>query len=134
MSDNPDPMVCYQRLLEAYGRGTREALAEVVAEEVIYTIHGSATLSGKYVGLDGMLSWIRLAGELSDGTARFVPEEITTSATSLVAVGTAEVIRAGKPERTGHIYRLRWSNGLLREGHTYPTDSESFASVWSWPR
>jgi ketosteroid isomerase-like protein len=126
-----DPRELYAALLAAYGAGTREALAEIVVPEVTYTIHGSATLSGEYRGIDGMLSWMATAMELSGGSVRFTPDEVLTNETTLVAIGRVELVRGGHSIRTGHIYRLRFADGRLVEGHTYPTDASEFDDAWS---
>jgi ketosteroid isomerase-like protein len=121
----------YAALLAAYGAGTREALEGIVSPEVTYTIHGSATLSGEYRGIDGMLTWMKTAVDLSSGSVRFVPEEVLTNETTLVAIGRVELVRDGRTIRTGHIYRLRFRGDRLIEGHTYPTDPAEFDDAWS---
>ena len=55
-----------------------DAIAAVVAPTVRYVIHGGARLSGTYEGVEGMLAWMRLAGEISECTVRFVPESVAT--------------------------------------------------------
>ncbi|GAA1512618.1 nuclear transport factor 2 family protein [Nocardioides humi] len=131
----PSARDAYAGLLAAYGKGTAPALEAVVAPDVHYVIHGEATLSGSYRGVAGMLEWIDLAGRISGGTARFAPEVITTDESGersdVVAIGVASVEREGGVLRTGHIYHLRWQDGLLVEGHTYPADPATFRQVWS---
>jgi len=90
-----EPPEHYRRLLAAYARGTTEALAEVVAPDVVYTIHGDADLSGVYRGPAGMAGWIAHAAGLTGGTARFSPDTLLADETTLLSIGTATATRGG---------------------------------------
>lgn len=136
MSADDDPArAAYARLLGAYAVGTEDALAAVVAPGVRYTIHGAARLSGSYRGVPGMLAWMRLAGEISEGTVRFTPRTVATDgdadAATVLVIGQVTAQRAGTRHETGHLYHLRWEGGLLVEGHTYPTDQRAFDALWT---
>lgn len=119
----------YQRLLAGYADPAR--LGEVVAADVVYTIHGDATLSGTYRGVAGMAEWIALANRLSGGTARFTPDVLLADEETVLTYGTVTARRGGEAHRIGHIYYLRWAGGLLVEGHTFAADPEPFNRLWS---
>lgn len=126
-----EPPEDYRRLLAAYADGTPEAIADVVAPDVVYTIHGDADLSGTYHGPAGMVAWIGHAARLTDSTARFAPDVLLAGDSTVLAIGTATGTRAGVEHRTRHLYVLRWADGRLIEGHTVGADPAGFRSLWS---
>ena len=77
---------------EAVARGDLDALAEVLADDIVWHVPGRGLISGDYRGKDGVLGFFAKAQQLSNGTMRVELHDIasTDDHTFVMQVNRAE--------------------------------------------
>ena len=114
-------------VLDAFNRNDIEAAAESVAEDVIYTVRGRASVSGTYRGREAVAGVLCRIMDLTDGTMMGVPEVVLASGDDVMIY--MRIIGSRPDGRTydnHQAYLYRFSNGLLVEGQTIPVDQQAF--------
>jgi uncharacterized protein (TIGR02246 family) len=75
MADHPNEAVM-RRLYTAFSAGDGEALAEILAPDIVWTTPGQSQIAGTYEGQDAVFKLFALCGELTEGTLVVTPESI----------------------------------------------------------
>ena len=61
-------VVLHRKGHEAFSRGDKDTLAEVIAEDTVWHNAGRSPLSGEYSGRDTVFGFLEQLGELTGGT------------------------------------------------------------------
>ena len=127
MSDEHDLSAILQQALGAFNQNDLDAISAYVAADVTYTIHGRASVSGTYRGVEGFRRALKSIKDLTGGTMQFQPELVLTGHNAVMAY--MRVTGARKDGRRhhsheAHVYRFR--DGKVFEGQAIPVDQRAF--------
>lgn len=127
MNDEHDLSVILQEALGAFNRNDLEAISAYVAADVTYTIHGRASVSGTYRGVEGFRRALKSIKDLTGGTMQVQPELVLAGHNAVMAymrvTGARKDGRRYHSHET-HVYRFR--DGKLFEGQAIPVDQLAF--------
>ncbi|RYZ06254.1 MAG: nuclear transport factor 2 family protein [Myxococcales bacterium] len=124
-------VVAYRRMIEGFNSNDLSAVAELVDENVAYTIPGRSLIACQTTGLAAHLSALRRARELSDGTLKLEPRAIAADGDYLVVWGRISAQRQGRALDCEHCVMYRFRSGKIVEGRTVPIDLYAFDAFWS---
>jgi uncharacterized protein len=96
MSALDNPLVKLLQLGHArFGTAHLERLREGIADDVVWYTPGDHPLSGKIVGIDGVLEWLRQSAEVTNGTFRADIHRILAEDTWAAVISTYRGERKG---------------------------------------
>lgn len=81
---------------DAVARGDLDALADVLADDVVWHVPGNGLISGDYHGHDGVVEFFTKAQQLANGTMRVELHDITATDEHTFAIQTNRAERDGK--------------------------------------
>jgi uncharacterized protein len=127
-----DEFLARQR--DMYAGGDLEAVAELLADDVVWHVPGTSPIAGDYRGREAVLGYFRVRRELAGGAIEIskIAEAHHDEALVQLADGRA---RLGGDEvvwRTAGVYRV--AGGRVAEAWLVPLDLEHFDRVWSATR
>jgi ketosteroid isomerase-like protein len=127
MSDQHDLLAILQAALDAFNVNDLKELSSYVAEDVTYTIHGRASVSGTYRGVEGFRSALTSVKELTGGTMEVQPEVLLAGHDVVMAYMRVTGRRTdGRRYHSHQAYLYRFRDGKLVEGQTIPVDQREF--------
>ena len=127
MSNQHDLLAILQAALEAFDASDLEELSSYVAADMTYTIHGRASVSGTYRGVEGFRKALRSVKELTGGTLQVQPEVTLAGHDAVMAYMRVTGTRTGGRRYHSHLaYLYRFRDGKLIEGQMIPADQHAF--------
>lgn len=98
---------------DAVARGDLEALADVLADDIVWHVPGDGRISGDYQGIDGVREFFTTAQQLSHGTMRVELHDIAATDDHTFAIQTNRAERDGKvlDARAVAVFRVRDGKG-----------------------
>lgn len=127
MSEEHDLQSILQAALEAFNQNDIDGLAAHVAADVTYTIHGRASVSGTYRGVEGFRRALASVKDLTGGTMEVQPEVLVAGHDAVMTYMRVTGTRKdGRSYHSHHAYLYRFRDGKLIEGQTIPVDQRAF--------
>jgi len=127
MSDQHDLLAILQGALDAFNANEPEELSSYVAADVTYTIHGRASVSGTYRGVEGFRKALTSVAELTGGTMEVQPEVLVAGHDAVMAYMRVTGTRTdGRRYHSHQAYLYRFRDGKLIEGQAIPVDQRAF--------
>lgn len=127
MSDEHDLLSILKHALAAFDRDDLEKVSSYVAADVTYTIHGRASVSGTYRGVEGFRRALASLEELTGGTLQVQPEVLVAGHDAVMAYMRVKGTRPdGRAYHSHQVYLYRFRDGKLIEGQTIPVDQRAF--------
>jgi ketosteroid isomerase-like protein len=123
-------VAAYRRMIAAFNQNDLSAVAELMAEDVVYTIPGRSIVACSTRGLAEHLAALKRAREASGGTLRLEPETILCEGDVLLIWGRVSAERQGRKLATEHCVMYRFADGKIVEGRTVPIDQYAFDEFW----
>lgn len=114
--------VAYRRTADAFRAKDSEALAELIAEEVVWHIPGSSSLAGDIHGRDALFQWFGRVFEVTDNTFTLEEHDVLASNEHVVALNIIGATRDGVPLRQNVVSVFHFRNGRQVERWFYPSD------------
>jgi uncharacterized protein len=123
----------HRRQKEMYAGGTVEAVAELLAEEIVWHVPGESPIAGDHRGVDEVLAYFEKRRRLAGSTMRISPGEVISrsGAVAQFVEGTAELGGREVSWQTVGAYRLDEAAGLIQEVWLVPLDLRLFDEIWS---
>lgn len=81
---------------DAVARGDLDALARVLADDIVWHVPGKGLISGDYHGHDGVVAFFTKAQQLANGTMRVQLHDIAATNDHTFAIQTNRAERDGK--------------------------------------
>jgi ketosteroid isomerase-like protein len=136
--DRARAIACVDRLHAAqatfYAGGPGEALHDLLAEDVVWTVPGENAIAGVHTGRTAVMRYFARRRDLARATFRMHPGEVLVGDGAHVAVltdGTAVLHGAQRRWSTIGLYRL--AGELIAACWLLPLDPRSFDELWSDP-
>ena len=115
-----------------YAGGSSEALLEILAKDVQWTVPGKNAIAGRYTGIDEVVAYFARRRDMASGTLTMRTREILVGGGDHVAALTdGSAVLGAVEERwsTVGLYRLRGE--LIAACWLLPLDAEQFDRIWS---
>jgi ketosteroid isomerase-like protein len=135
VSRSPAELVAelHRRQGEMYAGGSVEAVAELLAEDIVWRVPGSSPIAGDYRGVAAVTEYFERRRRLADATMRMHPGELISEgeAVAQLVAGTAELDGRPVSWQTFGVYRVDAARGRIREVWLVPLDGDLFDRIWS---
>ena len=114
-----------------YAGGSVEAVAELLAEGIVWRVPGRSPIAGEHRGVEAVSAYFAKRRDLASATMEMHPGEVLANGEAVVQFvdGTA---RFGDEElrwRTVGVYRVE--DGRIHEVWLVPLDLDRFDEVWA---
>jgi ketosteroid isomerase-like protein len=128
--DHPHVQV-FMRTYAAFTAGDMEALAELVAEDVVWHTPGHNPLSGNYEGRDATFASFAREFELSGGTYAVELHDVLADDDHTVALLRCTAARDGKTLDMNYVLVFHIVDGRITEAWELWTDQGLLDEFWS---
>lgn len=124
----------HRRQREMYAGGGFGAVAELLADDVVWHVPGSSPIGGDYRGRGAVIGYFRLRRKLAGGTIQITTLSRAHHEEALVqlADGHAKFGQSDMAWRTAGVYRV--ADGRIAEAWLIPLDQQFFDHVWGSTR
>jgi ketosteroid isomerase-like protein len=118
---------------QAFATLDMATLREVNADDIVWYVPGNHPLSGRYVGLDAVLEWMRKSAEVTDGTFRVEMHRIVGDDEWAAAIATYRGQRKGMTlEMPGvQVFRRDPARNQIVEARIWVYDDVFVNRFWS---
>ena len=119
------------RVFAAFGGGDKRALFQVIAEDAVWEVPGTAPVSRVYEGRDAIFELFKETRRLTDGSYLSRLRWALADDEHGVAVYRASGERQGRRLDIDQVLTIDLRDGRWRRVTALPTDPEAFASFWA---
>jgi uncharacterized protein len=119
-----------EKFYRALVTGDLAAAQGICAEDVVLHVPGRSQIAGSYRGPEGVVSYFRSLGELSDGTATTTIDNLAVAPNKAVVTQKVTAIRSTKELKDQQNVLLRIEAGRVVEGFVYPFDLRVHDAFW----
>ncbi len=120
-----------RRVFDAFGGGDARALFEVIAEDAVWVVNGTASVAQEYRGRPRIFELFRETRRLTDGTYRSELKWSLADDQRAVAVYRARGKRLGRELDIDQVLLIAHTGGVWREITAIPTDPPAFELFWA---
>jgi ketosteroid isomerase-like protein len=131
MSPTPDPLDGIRRVFDAFVGGDARALFEVIDEDAVWNVPGTARVSQTYRGRSRIFDLFRETRRLTDGTYLSQLQWAVADDEHAVAVYRASGQRLGRSLDIEQVLLIRHREGRWVEITAVPTDPPAFERFWA---
>jgi uncharacterized protein len=123
----------HRRQGEMYAGGSVEAVAELLAEDIVWHVPGASPIAGDHRGTDEVIAYLEKRRQLASATMRMHPREAMARPGSVVQFveGTAELGGRQVSWQTVGAYRVDEEASRVLEVWLVPLDLSLFDELWS---
>jgi ketosteroid isomerase-like protein len=125
------PLDDIRRVFAAFAGGDVRALYEVIAEDAVWRVPGTAPVSRSYLGRKEIFGLFRDTRRLTDGTYRSELLWALADDERAVAVYRARGIRLGRQLDIDQVLLITLREGRWQEIVALPTDPPAFEAFWA---
>lgn len=122
-----------RRIFDAFARKQGFALRDVFAEDAVWTVPGTGTMSGTFRGRDEIFRFLGRLPKETGGTYASSLIDVLASDERAAAVYRATGERNGRRLELDQVLLFTFRDGLVREVLALPTDPGAFAEFWASP-
>jgi len=127
--EHPNATV-YRQTADAFRSGDLAAIAELVAEDVVWHVPGNHRRAGDLVGREAVIAWLRGL----DGTGFWLREhDVFGNDTHVCALSLYGARRPGVDIETQVVSVFHFRNGRQAERWFYPDDRETWDEIFDTP-
>lgn len=114
-----------------YAGGDVEAVAELLADDVVWHVPGSSPIAGDHRGREAVVAYFERRRALADHTFVMRPKGVLEDGDAVVQLVDGEAVIGGERRTwsTAGVYRL--ADGLIAEVWLVPLDLPAFDAIWS---
>jgi ketosteroid isomerase-like protein len=124
-------VLAYERLIAAFNNNDLSVVAQVMAQDLVYTIPGSSPIAGRTEGILEHLAVLGKARALSGGTLKLTPAAVAVDGDYLLVWGRIQAHRSGYSLDAEHCVMYHFEGEKIVEGRTVPTDLYVFDDFWA---
>lgn len=122
-----------RRLYEALGAGDFATVLGLFPDEIRGHVPGHSPVAGEYDGKEAVAGYVGKLAELSGGTLRFEPHDVTVSDSHGVGLVRDLAERGDKTLAMNNVHVWHVDDGVLRDIWIYPGDQYAWDDFWSGP-
>ena len=130
MAENPN-VALHRKGHEAFSRGDKDTLAEIIAEETVWHTAGRSLISGEYSGRDGVFAFLEQMAELTSGTLEIEDQYFLGNGDRTVALFRLTATRGDKTLNADFCEVVRWRDGQVIEDWGFAFDQYTYDEFWS---
>lgn len=117
---------------DAFNRNDLAAASGFLAEDIVYTIRGRATVSGTYRGRQAVADALGRIKQLTSGSMTAKPEAVLADGENIMMYMHVTGTRPdGRRYGNHQAYFYRFRDGRLAEGQTIPVDQHAFEAFFA---
>lgn len=120
-----------RRVFEAFASKQGFALREAFAEDVVWVVPGTGTMSGVYRGRDEVFRFLGRLPKETGGTYASQLVDVLASDERAAAVYHASGERDGRRLELEQVLLFTLHDGVIREVLALPSDPAAFARFWA---
>jgi hypothetical protein len=120
-----------RKAYEALGAGDFGTLMGLLSDDVKAHVPGRSPVAGDYDGKEAVGGYVAKLGELSGGTLRFEPHDVTASEAHAVGLVRDLAERDGRTLAMNNVHVWHVAAGRLSEIWIYPGDVYAWDEFWS---
>jgi ketosteroid isomerase-like protein len=120
-----------RRGYDAFNTGDLTALAELIADEVVWHVPGRSALSGDHKGREATFAYLGQLAQLSDGTMRANLEDLVAGGETVVARQTNTARHGDKELHDPACLVFEMSGGRIVETREYHYDQYAMDEFWA---
>jgi ketosteroid isomerase-like protein len=128
MTKHPNIAVA-RRLWNAIATADVEQLQAVITPDAVWTMPGRSPLAGCYEGIDAIVGFMALTGELADELESQLLD-IFTSDRGVILRYSVHATRRGRVLDIEHLFMIRIVHGYIVEGVFAPIDQDLYDRFW----
>ena len=117
-------------MFDAFGGGDPRVLFDVIAEDAVWRVAGSAPIAREYRGRDDVFELFRATRRLTEGTYRSELRWSLADGDHAVAVYRARGRRLGRELDIDQVLVIELRDGRWQEIVALPTDPGAFEAFW----
>ena len=118
-------------LYDALAQGDFVRVMSILSDDVVAHVPGTSPVAGEYVGKNEVGGYVGTLGELSGGTLRFEPHDVTASEAHAVGLVRDLAERDGKTLAMNNVHVWHLADGVPTEIWIYPGDLYAWDEFWS---
>ena len=130
MAENPN-VALHRKGHEAFSRGDKDTLAEIIAEDTVWHNAGKGPLSGEYSGRDAVFGFFEQLAELTGGTLEIEDQYFLGSEERTVALFRFTATRGDKTLNADLCEVVSWRDGQVIEEWLFAFDQYTYDDFWS---
>jgi uncharacterized protein len=120
----------HRRQAEMYAGGSIDAVAELLAEDIVWHVPGSSPLAGDHRGLVEVIRYFDNRRRLANETMRMQPGDIVADGEAVAQFVQGSAVLGGEEVswQTVGVYRI--AGGRIHEVWLVPLDLAKFDRIW----
>ena len=120
-----------RKVYDCLARGDFVTLMSLLSDDIVAHVPGRSPLTGDYVGKEAVGGYVGKLGELSEGTLRFEPHDVTASEAHGVGLVRDLAERGDKVLAMNNVHVWHLAGGVPTEIWIYPGDVYAWDEFWS---
>ena len=123
----------HRRQNEMYSGGSVDAVAELLAADIVWHVPGTSPIAGDHRGVKEVIAYFERRRQLANETMQMEPGEVLEAgdAVAQFVAGSATLDGRRVSWRTVGVYRVDAKADQVQEVWLVPLDSELFDRIWS---
>jgi uncharacterized protein len=116
-----------------YAGGSVDAVAELLAEDIVWHVPGTSPIAGDHRGVKEVIAYFELRRRLANSSMQMEPGEVLEAGDVVAQFVAGSAMLDGRRVswQTVGVYRVDVEHGWIREVWLVPVDSELFERIWS---
>jgi ketosteroid isomerase-like protein len=120
-----------RRVFDAFRGGDPRALYDVIAQDAVWTVNGTAPVAQVYAGRERIFELFRETRRLTDGTYLSTLRWAIADGEHAVAVYRAQGSRGGRELDIDQVLLIDHDDGVWKNVVAVPADPPAFERFWS---
>ena len=114
-----------------YAGGDVAAVAEMLADDVVWHVPGTSPIAGHHRGREAVLAYFERRRDLAGATMRIEVRESLADGDSVAEFADGTATLGGEPAHWRTVGVYRFDGGRLAEAWLVPLDLDAFDALWS---
>jgi ketosteroid isomerase-like protein len=120
-----------RKVYDALAAGDFGTLMGLLSDDIVAHVPGRSPVAGEYAGKEAVGGYVGKLAELSGGTLRFEPHDVTASDRHGVGLLKDLAEREGRVLAMNNVHVWQLTGGALTEIWIYPGDLYAWDEFWS---
>ncbi len=121
--------VAYRRTADAFRARDSEALAQLIAEDVVWHVPGGTPLAGEIRGLDALFAWFERLHEVTKGTFMLREHDVLATDDHVVALSDMSSEIDGHRVSVNVVSVMHFRDGRQLERWFHPSDPAAWDAL-----
>ena len=121
--------VAYRRTADAFRARDSEALAQLIANDVIWHVPGNSPLAGEIHGIDALFEWFDRLHQVTNGTFGLREHDVLATDDHVVALSDMSSERDGRRVSVNVVSVMHFRDGRQLERWFHPSDPVAYDAL-----